>query len=77
MNKKNIPLFNLKEQHDSIKTELNNAALEALKGEGIPKVYLVVFRDNVKGQGFWERMGFSVREDLVYFDKMIGELTYI
>jgi len=30
MNTKNIPLFNLKEQHESIKAELNNAALEAL-----------------------------------------------
>ncbi|MDR0734412.1 MAG: DegT/DnrJ/EryC1/StrS family aminotransferase [Elusimicrobiota bacterium] len=30
MNAKNIPLFNLKEQHESLKTELNNAALEAL-----------------------------------------------
>ena len=30
MNTKNIPLFNLKEQHESLKTELGGAALEAL-----------------------------------------------
>lgn len=30
MNTKNIPLFNLKQQHDSLKEELNRAALEAL-----------------------------------------------
>ena len=29
-NTKNIPLFNLKQQHDSLKEEINNAALEAL-----------------------------------------------
>ena len=27
---KNVPLFNLKEQHDSLKTEINSAALDAL-----------------------------------------------
>ena len=27
---KNVPLFNLKEQHDSLKTEINQAALDAL-----------------------------------------------
>lgn len=46
-------------------------AMEALKGLGINKVALVVFERNREGNAFWERTGFSAREDLVYRDKAI------
>ncbi len=46
-------------------------AMEALDGLGINKVALVVFERNREGNAFWERTGFSAREDLVYRDKAI------
>lgn len=51
-----------------------NAALEALKNEGINKVALVVFEKNDIGNSFWEKRGFTVREDLVYRNKSLVEL---
>ncbi len=52
-------------------------ALMALKACGINKVALVVFDRNEGGNAFWERNGFSVREDLVYRNKAIAELVRI
>ena len=53
------------------------AALDALKAEGIHKVALVVFDRNEQGNAFWEKMGFLPREDLVYRNKMLTELVRI
>lgn len=47
-------------------------AVEALRKEGINKVLMVVFRHNENGNDFWEHMGFTVREDLVYRNKYIS-----
>lgn len=58
-----------------IGTALLNAALDALRTEGIRKVFLVVFQDNQVGNSFWERTGFTAREDLVYRNRMIVEST--
>ena len=44
-------------------------AMEALRKEGITKVLLVVFDHNENGNQFWEHMGFTVREDLIYRNK--------
>lgn len=52
-------------------------AMAALEHEGIRKVALVVFDQNVIGNAFWERLGFSKREDLIYRNKSIVELTRI
>jgi len=38
-------------------------------------VALVVFEKNSSGNAFWERVGFSVREDLVYRNKTITEMV--
>lgn len=46
-------------------------ALEALRSEGIAKVALVVFERNEIGNGFWERIGFEKRTDLVYRNMLI------
>ncbi len=46
-------------------------ALAALAGQGITKVALVVFARNQTGNGFWEKMGFSAREDLVYRNRAL------
>ncbi len=54
---------------------LVDAALDALKAEGITKVALVVFSRNENGNAFWERMGFTLREDLCYRNKNLVELV--
>lgn len=41
-------------------------ALAALKAEGIAKAALVVFARNRDGNAFWEKQGFTCREDLTY-----------
>ncbi len=57
--------------------KLVNAALEALEMEGIHKVALVAFEKNELGNVFWEKVGFTVRNDLVYRNKNIHELNNI
>ena len=52
-------------------------AMEALDKEGINKAALVVFKRNEGGNGFWEKLGFTGRGDLVYRDKGIRELVRI
>lgn len=48
-------------------------AMSALKKEGITKILLVVFKDNDGGNGFWEHIGFTERNDLVYRNKYTNE----
>jgi ribosomal protein S18 acetylase RimI-like enzyme len=54
-----------------------NAALAAPRAEGISKVALVVFGRNERGNGFWDRMGFTPRLDLVYRNKALIGLERI
>lgn len=56
-----------------IGTTLVNAAIEALKAQGINKVALVAFRTNKSGNSFWESQGFTERTDLVYRNKSLNE----
>ena len=51
---------------------LVDSAMEALRKEGINKVLLVVFDHNENGNAFWEHMGFTVRDDLIYRNKYTG-----
>ncbi len=60
-----------------IGTKLVDAALEALRTEGICKAALVVFSQNERGNGFWEKTGFTERIDLVYRNKELITLEYI
>ena len=48
--------------------ELVDAALNAIRFQGIHKVALVVSKDNKKGNNFWESLGFTERVDLIYRD---------
>ena len=57
--------------------QLVENAMSALESEGIHKVALVAFRENTLGNEFWESIGFSIRDDLVYRNKSIHELTKI
>ena len=72
--------------HTAVKTEyrgkgigkkLVDSALTALEAEGIHKSALVAFEKNITGNLFWEKIGFTVRDDLVYRNKNIHELERI
>lgn len=49
-----------------IGSALVRSALSALHACGIHKVALVVFSRNRQGNAFWEKQGFTAREDLIY-----------
>lgn len=61
-----------KYRNQGIGKMLADSAMNALEKEGINKVALVVFADNENGNGFWEHIGFTVRNDLVYRNKYTG-----
>lgn len=60
-----------------IAKKLVEIAMAALEKEGINKVGLVAFEKNEVGNGFWEKIGFVVRDDLLYRNKNIHELKRI
>lgn len=58
--------------------QLVDTVIQALKQQcGINKVALVVFAENENGNAFWEKQGFTVREDLVYRNKSLTEMIRI
>ena len=57
-----------------IGTNLVNAAVNAIRNEGINKVVLVAFKTNILGNSFWEKQGFAIREDLYYRDLRINNI---
>ncbi len=59
------------ERGQGIGTALVEAALAALQREKINKVFLVVFSKNEAGNTFWEKIGFTKREDLVYRNRTL------
>ena len=59
-----------------IATKLLNATMEAMEKEGIHKVALLNFKKNEAANGFWNKSGFLVREDVFYRNKNIHELEY-
>lgn len=65
------------EREQGIGRALLESAMSALENEGIQKVALVVFMHNEIGNAFWEKCGFSSRDDLVYRNKSIRELIRI
>lgn len=60
-----------------IARRLVDSAMQELKQCGINKAALVVFDRNENGNGFWEKIGFTVREDLIYRNKSITEMIRI
>lgn len=60
-----------------IASRLVEASLNALKQQGINKVALVVFDRNKDGNAFWEKLGFSIREDLIYRNQSLTEIIRI
>lgn len=66
-----------KERNRGIGSTLVQKAMDALENEGISKVALVVFDRNETGNKFWEKHGFTVRNDLVYRNKAVKEMVRI
>ena len=64
-------------RNQGIAKQLVEHAIAALDAEGIQKVGLVAFQTNEIGNGFWERVGFDRRDDIVYRSKFIHPLTKI
>ena len=61
------------EKRQGIGTALVDAALDALRSEGIRKVWLLVMGGNDRGNAFWEKQGFTLRTDINYRNKVITE----
>ena len=57
--------------------KLVEAALDSLHKIGINKVALVVFEKNKDGNEFWEKLGFTSRNDLIYRNKALTEIKRI
>ena len=64
-------------QNRGIGSSLVNTVLEALKQQGISKTALVVFDRNKDGNAFWEKLGFTERNDLIYRNKSLVGMTRI
>lgn len=64
-------------RHKRIASELVDNVMKALEAAGIGKAALVVFAHNEAGNLFWEKQGFTVRNDLVYRNKAIKEMVRI
>lgn len=64
-------------RNQGIARKLVESAMDALDKEGINKVGLVAFARNEIGNVFWENIGFTERDDLVYRNKNIHDLTRI
>lgn len=60
-----------------IARQLVETVLTSLDDLKIHKVALVVFKRNTEGNQFWEKLGFSVREDLIYRNQVRTEMTRI
>lgn len=48
-------------------------AEEALKAEGINKIFGLVFKDNETANSFWENQGYSLRKNLNYRNKSLND----
>lgn len=64
-------------RHRGIAAKLVDTSMTALKSLGINKAALVVFSKNEDGNAFWEKNGFTSREDLVYRNKTLTEMIRI
>ena len=62
-------------RREGIAARLVSLAEEALKKEGIQKVFGLVFKDNDAANAFWERQGYSVRTNLNYRNKSLNDVV--
>lgn len=60
-------------RQQGIGKKMAEAAIEALKKEGINKVGLQAFVTNEAGNKFWKKVGWTDRSDLNYYDISLNE----
>lgn len=60
-------------RRQGIASQLVKEAEEALKKEGISKIFGLVFKDNDDANAFWDREGYSLRTNLNYRNKSLNE----
>lgn len=60
-------------RRQGIARALVRQAEEALRREGITKVFGLVFKDNDVANAFWEEQGYSLRTNLNYRNKSLNE----
>ena len=65
------------ERGQGVGTALLDRAVEALMGEGITKVYVIVFKRNDAGNAFWEKRGFTVPNESLYRAREIMAIKHI
>lgn len=68
---------NPQNRQQGIAKSLVETAMAALQRIGINKAALVVFDRNESGNDFWEKMGFTVRDDLRYRNKALADIVRI
>ena len=56
-----------------IAAHLVSLAEDALKKEGIQKIFGLVFKDNEPANAFWEQQGYSLRTNLNYRNKSLND----
>lgn len=56
-----------------IAAHLVSLAENALKEEGIQKIFGLVFKDNDNANEFWEKQGYSLRTNLNYRNKSLND----
>ena len=67
----------ISERRKGIGKVLLDSAIEALRNEGIAKVYVIAFKNNIIGNNFWEKQGFALQTELSYRAKEIVEIKRI
>ena len=65
------------EREQGIGSTLLEHSIEALKNEGISKVYIMVFKNNDIGHNFWEKRGFKIPHESIYRAKEIAPIEHI
>lgn len=58
-----------REQRSGVGRRLVARTLDAARARGITKCHAMVFADNERGRAFWERLGWSLRDDLVVYSR--------
>ena len=60
-------------RRQGIASNLVSKAEEALKAEGITKIFELVFKDNDAANAFWEGQGYTVRTNINYRNKSLND----
>ena len=65
------------EREQGVGNILLESATEALRNEGIQKVYIMVFKNNESGHTFWQKRGFTIPDESIYRAKEIVPIEHI